>query len=107
MTTERWAFSESELANPAKCKSYDELLADVPYEYAEEHGIEEDIIVQRNGTVTNRWSDGTAGVPAETAELAGECETLYRPETREETDAWRDVEVDAAGNFLRLLPAGC
>jgi hypothetical protein len=24
-----------------------------------------------------------------------------------QTYLWRDVEVDAAGNFLRLLPAGC
>jgi hypothetical protein len=100
VTNERWAFTQAELAAPAECKSHDELIAGVPYEYAEERGIECGIIVYRNGTVSNRWEDGTAGVSVEAAELAGEDELPYSPDSGELADTWRDVTVDDAGNFL-------
>jgi len=100
MRTERWAFSESELAAPAKCNAHDELIGEVPYEYAEENGIEEGIIIYRKGEVSNRWEDGTVGVPAETAELADECETLYHPDSNETTAVWADVFVDDNGAWL-------
>jgi hypothetical protein len=100
MKTERWAFSESELANPAACKADDELVGEVPYEYAEENGIECGIIIYRNGEVSNRWEDGTAGVPAEARELADECETLFHPQRNETTDVWADVFVDHDGAWL-------
>jgi hypothetical protein len=103
MSKERWAFSESELADPGKCSSTDEIVATLPYEFCEENGIEEGVIVYRNGEVSNRFSDGTAGISAEIAELAGECESLYHPDADEETAAWRDVEVDKKGNLVCLL----
>ena len=100
MTTERWAFSESELAAPTQCSANDDLVGEVPYEYAEENGIECGIIVYRNGRVSNRWDDGTVGVPTEAAELARECETLYHPNTNETTAVWADVFVDIYGDWL-------
>lgn len=94
---QRWAFSESELTHPAKCNAYDELIG----EFCEEEGIKSGVIVYRNGEVSNRWDDGTAGVPAEVAELADECETLYHPEANETTDVWADVLCDKhSGRFL-------
>lgn len=92
MRTERWAFAESELANPAACKAHDELIGAVPYECG--------IIVYRNGEVSNRWEDGTVGVPAETRELADECECLFNPQRNETTDVWADVFVDYDGAWL-------
>jgi hypothetical protein len=89
---ERWAFTQAELAAPAECNGYDEFNASVPNE--------DPVIVYRDGTVSNRWYDGTAGVPTETAALAGEDESPYNPDTGELADTWRDVEVDDAGNFL-------
>ena len=103
MKTERWAFSESELTDPAKCKAQDELIGEMPYEIAEEKGIEQGIIVYRNGEVSNRWEDGTAGVPADVAELANECETLYHPATNETTDVWANVLVDGDGAWQRWI----
>jgi hypothetical protein len=50
--------------------------------------------------VSNRWEDGTAGVSEEAAELAGEDESPYSPDSGELADTWRDVTVDDAGNFL-------
>jgi hypothetical protein len=100
MTTERWAFCESELAHPAECKTHDELVGEVPYEYGEENRIECGIIVYRNGHVSNRFEDGTVGVSAEARELAGECETLYHPDSNETTDVWADVFVDHDGAWL-------
>ncbi len=98
---QRWAFSESELARPHECNAYDELIGDLPYEFCEEEGIEGGVIVYRNGEVSNRWDDETAGVPAEVAELADECETLYHPESNETSDVWADVLCDRdTGKFL-------
>ena len=99
MKTERWAFSEKELADPYACHSHDELLASVPNPDDPEKSLEQGIIVYRNGTVSNRWEDGTVGVPAEVAELANDEETLYHPDD-ELTEAWRDVCVGDDGSFL-------
>lgn len=99
---ERWAFSESELANPAKCKSNDELVAyvdlDDDWEGVERHGV----VVYRNGEVSNRFDDGTAGLPKGLAELAGDVESLLHPDG-EETAEWKNIEVDNEGNFVKFL----
>lgn len=93
--TERWAFTDRELIDPTTCCVFDELVADVP---CEDMGI----LVQRNGCVTNRWEDGTAGIPADIAELAGECESLYNPQTNELAEVWRNVVTNQDGKFLRF-----
>ena len=96
MTTERWAFSQSELANPAGLNRRDTLIATVL-------DCESGVIVHRDGEVSNWWDDGTAGVPADVAELAADVETLYHPDTAEPTDRWADVTVDGDGNFVRFV----
>lgn len=96
MPQERWAFSTKELNNPSQCHSFDDLIANLPQ-------WEIGIIVYRNGQVSNRWADGGFGVPAGVADEANEQETLYHPESGEETHTWADVEVDEAGNFLRFV----
>lgn len=100
---ERWAFSRGELADPAACTAYDDLIAlvDVYDDYdciIDTH----EIIVSRNGEVSNRWGDGTVGVPPEIAELAAEVETLLHPDG-DVADVWRDCEADADGKFIRFL----
>jgi hypothetical protein len=102
MKEERWAFSESELANPGECKSDDELVAyidlDDDWEGVEGHGV----VVYRNGKVSNRFADGTAGLPEGLAELANNIESLLHPDG-EDTAAWKNVEVGDQGNFARFL----
>jgi len=98
---ERWAFSAGDLAAPAKCKGYDELVAyidlDDDWEGVERHGI----VVYRNGEVSNCFDDGTAGVPKELAELADKVESLLHPDG-EETAVWKNVETDRHGNFIHF-----
>jgi hypothetical protein len=59
------------------------------------------VFVQRNGTVTRRWDDGTAGVPADIAALAGDIES-YATVNGETTvaDNWRDVLCTSDGKFV-------
>ena len=78
---ERWALSEGELANPHDLRSDDELVA-------EANGV--GVLVYRNGEVSNRFDDGTAGVPEDIKEAAGEVETLLHP-NGEPTSKWVDV----------------
>jgi len=99
---ERWAFSRPELDDPAACKSYDELMAYVDYDDGYGRTDGQTIIVYRNGEVSNRYGDGTAGVLQELAKLADCEETLLHPDG-EMTDVWRDCEVDDDGNFIRFL----
>jgi len=101
--TERWAFTQSELKRPHGLTSHDELVASVKF-YCEETGNTLDaVIVYRDGTVTNRWADGTAGIPDLIAELAAEDESPYNPETHEAADTWRDVRVDTEGGFVAFV----
>jgi hypothetical protein len=95
MRTERWAFAESELADPAACKAHDELLASATTGPDSSEGI----IVYRNGKASNRFADGTAGVPADLAELAEADEELYHPDLDEIADVWADVWVDDSGTW--------
>lgn len=99
---ERWAFSQSELNSPAACKGDNELVAYVDLD-DDWDGVEGySIIVYRNGKVSNRFSDGTVGMPRELANLANDVESLLHPDG-EETAEWRDVTVDKDGNFLRFV----
>lgn len=102
---ERWVFTDYELKNfrvLSKCSGLDEFLAD--------GGAELAVIVLRNGTTTNRWEDGTVGVPPRVADLADFDELPIKPKHKrafddfgdEDTAAenWRDVYVDKNGKFL-------
>lgn len=100
---ERWAFSESELADPSKCKSDDELVAYVDLDDGYGGTDGQQIIVYRNGRASNRYADGTAGVPEALALLAEEQETLLHT-NGEDTFDWRDVETNKTGAFVQFLP---
>ena len=92
---EVWPFTKSELENPAGLRSDDVLVASVR---SEEQGV----IVYRNGLASNRWEDGTAGVPLMAQAEASEIESLYHPDAEEWTHEWRTVWVDHAGRFMRF-----
>ena len=97
---ERWAFTRSELGDPGGLKSSDELIA-----YVEGATPESGVIVYRNGVVSNRYGDGTAGVTPEHRAAAESDETLWRLETQDYADEWRDVVVDENGMFVRFARA--
>lgn len=99
MRTERWAFCFGELAHPEACHSLDELTATVLDPDGSGERLEQAVIVYRNGEVSNRWEDGTAGVPADVAELAAEEENLCNPKFGQCADTWADVYVDPTGAF--------
>lgn len=96
---ERWCFTAHELKHPRQCRRTDEFLASVP---PDEYGGRA-VIVLRDGTVTNRWDDGTVGVPPAAQQHADMEEEIYRLGTHGylvPTEAWRDVMADAKGRFL-------
>ena len=47
---------------------------------------EEGVLVYPDGRVTNRFADGTAGIGAESAIAAGQCESAYCPICGEEAE---------------------
>ena len=60
---EYWAFARSEAAHPETTHRHDQLIANPTITDYDEEGDwtpELGVIVYRDGTVTNRWSDGTA-----------------------------------------------
>lgn len=91
MNRERWAFTDAELREPAACRGDDELIADWG------------IIVYRNGAVSNRYADGTAGIDPDLRDLAGADESPLHPGSGDYADNWRDVETDGAAGFVRFL----
>jgi hypothetical protein len=98
MPKQRWVFTQAEVAcNGKGCESHDEFIATLP-----EDQVELGVIVYRNGRVSNRWADGTAGVPKDLAELASEVETLSTPDG-ELADEWHDVEADQYGRLKRII----
>ena len=99
MTIERWAFTDDEFRHPESLNRRDTLIATVP-------GYELGVIVHRDGEVSNWWVDGTAGVPADAAELAADVETLHHPDSNESTARWADVEADSDGKFVRFTHDG-
>jgi len=105
MTIQRCCFTRAELKNLAGLSIYDKFIAEayVPEDFDESVDIQSRLIlVQRNGSVTNRYSDGTIGVPEEYQQLAEEDEC---PCTAEGTyaDNWRNCEVDDFGNIITIL----
>lgn len=98
MKTERWVFTDAELvANGKDCSGGDELVAHVM-------DVELGVLVERNGTVTNRWADGTAGVPDDIVELAKDVESLQTTETPVElAENWREVELNEDGTLAWII----
>jgi hypothetical protein len=68
---ERWAFSASELSDPSRLNAFDKLIAFVG----------ETVAVNRN-------------------DISCGCETLYHPDTAEQTCQWSDVLTDDDGKFI-------
>jgi hypothetical protein len=103
---ERWCFSLYDLQHPENCKGYDELYAYVSGET--ENDEETDVVVYRNGTVTNKFGDGTVGVPEEIQKQADNIDDLINPSgTSDDTsfcNYWRDVWTDETGAFLGWAP---
>lgn len=91
---ERWAFSASEI--PERCNSNDELHASVG---------SYDVLVKRNGEITNRYADGTIGVTSTDQVEASACEDYAHPVGHgrfEGTETFADVICDEEGRFLRF-----
>ena len=108
---QRWCFTDYELDNPEvfkTCRAFDEFLADA--------GPETDlaVIVYRNGGVSNRWEDGTAGVQDECRDIADSDESPIKdPRLRQDrdfdvfADNWRNVVVAENGSptLTPLIPS--
>ena len=99
---ERWAVTRKQRVNPSKLRSDDELIAH-PYGLTDDLMAEErGVIVLRNGTVTNRYGDGTRGVSKNAQRAAGNAESLFDEEAGEMTEFWIDVEVSNQGSFRMM-----
>jgi hypothetical protein len=103
---ERWVFTEWELHHPLLCNASDEFWAPVM-------DAEDWAVVYRNGEMTNRWSDGTVGVPTD---LIIDDEGYYKPKHRRsvstemrqdgydiEADQWYDVYVGDQSEFVAFV----
>lgn len=112
--TERWIFTQSELSNPKECHAKDEFVATVSSTFGRwyrnappnqtQYFNNFDIIVHRNGQVTNKFGDGSKGVPKELQKLANDCEFLTKNKRCQDyvAEHWQDVIVDENGNFIRF-----
>jgi hypothetical protein len=96
---ERWALTDAQTKDPSGFNSLDKLVAEVTYEENNEQ-LQSDVIVYRNGRVTNRYRDGGYGVPKWLRDLANNLENLYDPEAGEYTEHWRDVFTRDDGSFV-------
>jgi len=112
---ELWAFTDYELATDAykNARRDDEFFATVRLDDSTEDRDESNVIVLRNGEVTDRFTDGTVGVPDQVKRLAAGEETLFRlwqPDKAEPgyddevAERWRYVLVDDNGGFMRFAP---
>jgi hypothetical protein len=109
---ERWALSESEMTHIERLNSNDELMG--TYQYTDKNsrpvGDLHQVVVRRNGTVTNHNMDGTIGVSKEVREFLESEDSLYHPvrdgngdatdDYSEMTTQWRNVVVNREGNFV-------
>jgi hypothetical protein len=102
---ERWVFTDDEVKRPKHCRAYDEFVArpQDADEFPDESTDTPGVLVQRNGTVTNRWEDGIAGVPERVMARADAEETLASTDGQI-ADNWYDVYVDSAGRFAGFVP---
>lgn len=108
--TERWAVSDEEIERFDTLKGDDELLCTVTLTDEESipTGEAYQVVVLRNGTVTNRNWDGTIGVPEAIRDLAASEEILYHPAadgTLKETSRWVEVAVGPDSEFLDVAEA--
>ena len=96
---ERWAVTEAEKGRLEELSTDDEFVVGVDPEIV---GHDEDcyVIVNRAGKCTNRWVDGTVGVPDEVKRDAEEADALIERGSGEEADEWIDVVTDENGRFL-------
>jgi hypothetical protein len=109
VTAARWVFTDDEVKRlkakdpEFKPVAYDEFIVILPQPIADLLGVEMGIRVQRDGTITNRWWDGTVGVPAAVREEADAVEGYYTDDDDPQfVDRWLDIECDQEGNFLKL-----
>jgi hypothetical protein len=98
---ERWCFTEAEVlsfkVNPNLAHLC--LRTNLCVAFVQKHLQTYPILVYRNGKATNRWRDGTAGVPGWLQKRAEAEETLESFEG-EVMDNWLNVYTDEAGNLL-------
>jgi hypothetical protein len=94
LNRERWVFTDHDQKHPEDCHAYDIFIA-MPGVNDAGQGVQ----VERNGTVTNTWEDGTRGVPEEIRAFADDEDTLTTPRG-EIADNWFDVYTDKEGNFV-------
>jgi hypothetical protein len=112
--TETWVFTSIDLENPQNCRASDECIAVVKSSFglryrnranAPKYPVNTfEIIILRNGTVTNQFADGSIGVPEELREAAQESDSIYRVQKRKTVNAqeWREVIVGEKGEFIRF-----
>lgn len=101
---QRWVFTDHELKRyPQVARASDEFYVGV-------EGCELEVIVRRDGTVTNRWGDGTYGVPEHIRKLADQEDVIWKPRRARQNDTddyhaanWLDVYVDRNGNFMGFV----
>jgi len=104
---EYWVFDRNELQHPEHARRTDIFIAHPTVtDYDKEGDWEPDqgVIVYRDGQVSNRWSDGTAGVPDVVVQAADELEEYYSPEFGDFVNAWRRVYTNETGEFLGWAP---
>lgn len=91
----RCVFTDAELQHLPDCHITDEFVAHAP-------GLPDlGVIVYRDGTVGDRWGDGTVGLDDDVRALAGEVETLNCTASDDCADNWIDVVVDENDQVVR------
>jgi len=122
MPNERWVFTETEIRQLAmtpqsqrdtlpKFNSLDEFLCALPEISDEDDKSDEDdnkweqtpLIAYRNSSLSNRWADGTVGIPDELRELADDVQTYSTLDGGDYATVWLDVACDSQGNLVELL----
>lgn len=96
---ERWWMTRREHADRTlteQARGDDEFLV---FPSDEDGQTELGIVVYRDGRVSNRWGDGTVGVPDRWVELANAEETMVTF-AGDDDGGWHDVLVDTEGRFV-------
>jgi hypothetical protein len=109
MKTERWVFTQDELERIVahidgnqpmpSLERGDEFIA-VLTDY------DIGVIVYRDGEVSNRWADGTAGLTNRAKELAEDEECFHRVSDEigwELAAIWLDVQTDSRGRLVAVI----
>jgi len=118
LTQERWLFADDEflftnlqtLRPPVSISpsADDEFIVNVPdpYDYGDNEEIA-GVIVNRKGESSNRFSDGTIGVPQLLREKAEQQEEGFSCRTNCDANTWMDVLVNSKGKLFYYRPQGC